>query len=62
MAGVTFCRCAGVLSSCGELGLLSSGAARSSRRGGFSHYGVQVLGVRASVIAARQLSSHDARA
>ena len=53
--------CAWAFSSCGERGLLFV-VVPASHCGGFSCYGAEALGVRASVVAACGLSSCGSRA
>ena len=54
--------CAWAFSSCGAQGLLFHCGVQASHCGGFSCCGAQALGVRASVVVARGLSSCGSRA
>ena len=57
LAVLGLCCCTNFFSSCGKQGLLSSCIAGTSRYCGFSRCGVCALGMQASVLAARGLSS-----
>ena len=61
LAGLGLCCCTQPFSSCGEQGLLCC-SARASHCSGFSCCRAQALGMRASVVAARGLSSCGSRA
>ena len=50
-----------LFSSCGKWGLLSSGSAWASHRGGFFCHGARALGAQASVVVARGCSSCGSR-
>ena len=50
-----------LFSSCGKWGLLSSGSAWASHRGGFFCHGARALGAQASVVVARGFSSCGSR-
>ena len=62
LAVLGFRCCAWAFSSCGEQGLLFVAVHGLSHCSGFSHCGARALGVRASVVAARGLSSCGSRA
>ena len=59
MLGVAVCS---LFSSFGEWGLLSTFGAWASHCRGFSHFGAQAVGERASAVAARGLRSCGSRA
>ena len=62
MAVLGLCCCTWAFTSCGERGLLFMAGAQASHCSGLSCRGARALGVRASVVVARGLSSCGTRA